>query len=75
MDTGVKQGMETLQTLIDTLPEFTVAYGFQILGPLVALAVVGAFGATVAIQDPLSNFGAGGHRRHQQRREAAGRRP
>ncbi len=120
MDTDVEQGLKTLQTLIDTLLEFAVAYGFQFLGalvflliglkvagwigrrverlsikkeinqtlaefigmvvkillvsvlviitlgnfgisigPLVALAGAGAFGATMAIQGPLSNFGAG----------------
>lgn len=120
MDDEVEQGLETIQTLIDTLLEFAVAYGFQILGalvflliglkaagwlgrrvtnmslnkeinqtlaefigmivkvliivilviitlgnfgisigPLVALAGAGAFGATMAIQGPLSNFGAG----------------
>lgn len=120
MDEEVEQGLETIQTLIDTLLEFAVAYGFQILGalvflfiglkvagwvgrrvttlslnkeinqtlaefigmivkiliigvlviitlgnfgisigPLVALAGAGAFGATMAIQGPLSNFGAG----------------
>jgi len=120
MDDEVEQGLETIQTLIDTLLEFAVAYGFQILGalvflfiglkiagwigqrvtrlslnkeinqtlaefigmivkvviivmlgiitlgnfgisigPLIALAGAGAFGATMAIQGPLSNFGAG----------------
>lgn len=120
MNTDVEQGLETLQTLIDTLLEFAVAYGFQFLGalvflaiglkvagwigrrvmqlslkkeinqtlaefigmvvkvliigilaiitlgnfgisigPLVALAGAGVFGATLAIQGPLSNFGAG----------------
>ncbi len=120
MQEDVAQGLETLQTLIDTLLEFSVAYGFQFLGalvflliglkvagwlgrrveqlalkkeinqtlaefigmvvkiiivvmlviitlgnfgisiaPLVALAGAGAFGATMAIQGPLSNFGAG----------------
>ena len=120
METEVEQGLETLQTLIDTLLEFAVAYGFQFLGalvflliglkvagwigrrvmqlslkkeinqtlaefigmvvkllivgilviitlgnfgisigPLIALAGAGAFGATMAIQGPLSNFGAG----------------
>jgi len=120
MNTEVEQGLETLQTLIDTLLEFAVAYGFQFvgalvflfiglkvagwvgqrvmqvslkkeinqtlaefigmvvkilivgiliiitlgnfgisIGPLVALAGAGAFGATLAIQGPLSNFGAG----------------
>lgn len=120
MDKEVEQGLETIQTLIDTLLEFAVAYGFQLLGalvflliglkiagwigrrvtqlslskeinqtlaefigmivkvliivmlgiitlgnfgisigPLIALAGAGAFGATMAIQGPLSNFGAG----------------
>lgn len=112
--------LESLETLIDTLTEFGVEYGFQILGalvflligikisgwlskkltkvaldkglnqtlayfignvakiilitllvivtlgnfgisiaPLVALAGASAFGATLAIQGPLSNYGAG----------------
>jgi small conductance mechanosensitive channel len=116
----MKIEMETITTLIDTLVEFAVAYGFQILGalfflfiglkaatwagaklarvavdrnidqtlarfignflklvivgfvviitlgnfgisiaPLIALAGATAFGATLAIQGPLSNYGAG----------------
>lgn len=116
----VQQSLELVQTLIDTLLEFAVAYGFQIvgalvflliglkiasvigsyvtklaikknvdqtlagfigaivklltvgmlviitlgnfgisIGPLIALAGASAFGLTLALQGPLSNFGAG----------------
>ncbi|MBT4941235.1 MAG: mechanosensitive ion channel family protein [Rhodospirillaceae bacterium] len=116
----MEKNIEALQRLIETLVEFSVAYGFQLLGalvfffiglkgaawtgrkvasiagakdvdpalarlignivklivvamlvvitlgnfgisiaPLIALAGAGAFGATLAIQGPLSNFGAG----------------
>ena len=116
----MEKELETVTKLVDTLVEFAVAYGFQILGalvflviglkvagwsggkvsglaqaknvdqtlakliggmvkvvvvgfviiitlgnfgisiaPLIALAGAGAFGATMAIQGPLSNYGAG----------------
>jgi len=116
----VRQGVELLQTLVDTLLEFAVEYGFQLvgalvflfiglkaaswvsryvvklaiakeinqtladfigmiikallvvmliiitlgnfgisIGPLIALAGASAFGATLALQGPLSNYGAG----------------
>ena len=120
MEKDIEKNIEALQRLIETLVEFSVAYGFQLLGalvfffiglkgaawtgrkvasiagakdvdpalarlignivklivvamlvvitlgnfgisiaPLIALAGAGAFGATLAIQGPLSNFGAG----------------
>ncbi len=120
MEKDIEKNIEALQSLIETLVEFSVAYGFQILGalvflfiglkaagwagrkvvdittgkdvdpalarlignivklvvvamlivitlgnfgisiaPLIALAGASAFGATLAIQGPLSNFGAG----------------
>jgi len=116
----MQQEMETLAKFVDTVVQFAVTYGFQILGalvflviglkiaawcggktmqlaerkdldmtlakfignvvklvvvvfvviitlgnfgitiaPLIALAGAGAFGATLAIQGPLSNYGAG----------------
>ncbi len=119
-DTAMKVELETLTKLVDTLVEFAVQYGFQLLGalvflfiglkvaawagrkvgnlaearnidltlarfignvvkvvmvafvaiitlgnfgisiaPLIALAGAMAFGATMAIQGPLSNYGAG----------------
>lgn len=120
VEAEVHQSLELVQTLIDTLLEFAVAYGFQIvgalvflliglkiasvigsyvtklaikknvdqtlagfigaivklltvgmlviitlgnfgisIGPLIALAGASAFGLTLALQGPLSNFGAG----------------
>lgn len=120
MDKSVEQNLQSLSKLWDTLIEFAVAYGFQLLGalvflfvglkiatwvgarvgalaeardidqtlakfmgsivkivvvafvaiitlgnfgisiaPLIALAGASAFGATLALQGPLSNYGAG----------------
>jgi len=120
IEQNIEQNIETVSRLIDTVVEFAVAYGFQILGalvvlliglkvagwsgrkitgfalarnidqtlakffgglvkivviafvvvitlgnfgisiaPLIALAGASAFGATLAIQGPLSNYGAG----------------
>jgi small conductance mechanosensitive channel len=120
MDKDIEENLEAVQKLFETLVEFGVTYGFQILGalvflfiglkvagwtgrrvvdvttgknidpalarligniakliiialivvitlgnfgisiaPLIALAGAAAFGATLAIQGPLSNFGAG----------------
>ncbi len=120
MEQSIEQNLQTVTRLVDTLVEFAVAYGFQILGalfflvvgiklaswcgariarlaearnidatlakflgnlvrivllafvvvitlgnfgisiaPLIALAGASAFGATLAIQGPLSNYGAG----------------
>ena len=120
MEKDLEKNIAALQTLFDSLVEFGVAYGFQIIGalvflfiglkvagwagrkvvsmagakevdpalarligsivklivvamivvitlgnfgisiaPLIALAGAAAFGATLAIQGPLSNFGAG----------------
>ncbi len=117
---NLEQNLESLEKILDTLIEFAVAYGFQLLGalafllvglkvasfaggkvaalaerknldqtlarfvgsvvklvivvvlviitlgnfgisiaPLIALAGASAFGATLAIQGPLSNYGAG----------------
>ncbi len=120
MEKDIEKNIQALQTLFESLVEFGVSYGFQIVGalvfffiglkgaawtgrkvaaiagakdvdpalarlignivklivvallvvitlgnfgistaPLIALAGAGAFGATLAIQGPLSNFGAG----------------
>ncbi len=120
MEESIEQNLETVSNLVDTLVQFAIEYGFQILGalivliiglkiagfagkrvaglcekrgldvtlsrfignvvkiillavviivtlgnfgitiaPFIALAGASAFGATLAIQGPLSNYGAG----------------
>ena len=39
MEETVKQNIQTLTKIVDKLIEFTVAYGFQVLGALVGLFV------------------------------------